>query len=43
MDGTDMCGKSPSQKSGYMGLCENIYFQQFCLLLTFSDILLLLS
>ena len=26
MVATDMCGKSPSRGSGYMGLRENIYF-----------------
>ena len=36
MVATDMYGKSPSMGTGYMGLCENTHFQQFCLFLPFS-------
>ena len=38
MVATDMCGKSPSREIGYMGLSENLHFQQFCLFLTFSGV-----
>ena len=39
---TDICGKSPLRGSAYMGFCENIHFQQFCLFLTFSGVFIII-